>query len=98
MQYLIDLQLVREFATLTKELRLDDEGIYPVGGLDANVRDEKEKRHAYLAAIYFDTHLEFRPFRSSELGEGFFQIVSSIKEETDNSFFKNLLWQFQKLN
>jgi hypothetical protein len=86
MQYLIDLQLVREFATLTKELRLDNEGIYPVGGLDANVRDEKEKRHAYLAAIYFDTHLEFRPFRSSKLSEGFFRIVSSIIEETDNSF------------
>lgn len=87
MQYLMDLELVREFATLTKELRLDEEGVYPAGGLDANARDQKEKRHAYLAAVHFDTHLLFREYHKSELNEGYFKVVPSIGEETDNSFY-----------
>lgn len=87
MQYLMDLQLVREFATLTKELRLDDEGVYPIGGLDANVRNEKENRHAYLAAVHFDTHLRFRMYHKSDFNEGYFTMEQNIGKETDDCFY-----------
>lgn len=79
MQYLIDLNLVREFATLTKELRLAKEGAHPVEGfINLSAYETMQVRHRYLASVYFDLHLQVK---CSDGDECYFSATSNIEPE-----------------
>lgn len=80
----MDLELVREFATLTKELRLAKEYVHPVNGfIHTSAYEKMQVRHRYLASVHFDLHLQVK---CSSGDECFFDVTSTIEPENDENW------------
>lgn len=87
MQYLIDLQLVREFATLTKELRLAKEGVHPVEGfIHLSAYEKMQVRHRYLAGVHFDLHLQVKCSLIKGSDQCYFEATNEIEPDNDEKW------------